>query len=105
MDAVVALLRCVTPSPGVETLKALHEEAVERGFTSSEISDELLATLRDVQRCVDTALHITNGRGRGRAGTKMLDVSGLREFLEQVESLPCHLPEADALRVSRSGTL
>ena len=87
---------------GVQTLKALQDEATERGFTSSEISDELQTTLHDVQRCIDTALQITAGRGRGRAGNKVLDVGGLKEFLEQVESLPCHLPEADAIRVSGS---
>ena len=63
--------------------------------------EELLLTLQDVKKCVNTALQIGNGKHRTRhTSGKCLDASGLREFLEQVEGLPCLVPEAESLRVS-----
>ncbi len=91
----------VSPPPELQVLNDLSAEATNRGFTSSEIYDELTATLQDVQKCIDTAAQIVSGRPRGKgAGGKMVDVGGLKNFLQEVQALPCHLPQADALRVS-----
>ncbi len=87
-------------------LKDLLAEATSRGFTSSEIYDELTVTLQDVQKCIDTAAQIVSGRLRGKgAGGKMVDVGGLKSFLQEVQALPCHLPQANALRVSVCGAV
>ena len=34
------------------------------------------------------------------SGDQSLDVEGLKEFLKQVDTLPCKVPEADTLQVS-----
>jgi len=34
------------------------------------------------------------------SGDQSLDVEGLKEFLKQVDILPCRVPEADLLQVS-----
>lgn len=81
-------------------MKDLIEEAGEYGFTESRACEELLLTLQDVKKCVSTALQIGCGKHRTRHSTgKCLDASGLREFLEQVEGLPCLVPEAESLWV------
>ena len=43
------------------------------------------------------------GRGEGEGGRRVsggMDVESLREFLRQVETLPCRVPEAKLLEVS-----
>lgn len=85
----------------IQNLKNLQTEATSRGFTSSEIYDELTVTLQDVDKCMDTATRIVEGRLRGKGvGGKVVDVQGLKCFLQEVQGLPCHLPQAEPLRVS-----
>ena len=39
-------------------------------------------------------------KGRGGGGGGGMDIASLKEFLRQVETLPCRVPEAKLLEVS-----
>ncbi len=94
----------------------LLEEAVGKGYSGCEPCEELKATILEAERCAEVAYQMTSmkqgGDGgdssimtRGNAssassvGDKRMDVEELVKFLEQVESLPCKVPEANALQV------
>ena len=87
----------------------LLEEAKTNGYNECEVYEELLATVHEAELCTKTALQISSGKCKGivmsittRGSSsieKRMDVSELEEFLIEVESLPCKLPEADILLV------
>lgn len=60
--------------------------------------DELRLTIQEVEKCASTAIQIASGKLKTR-GSGGIDVEELRDFLRQVDSLPCKLPEADKLQV------
>ena len=59
--------------------------------------DELQATLQDVKKCASTAVQLVTTKPKTRYSN--VDVRDVKEFLSQVEGLPCKLPEADVLKV------
>ena len=61
--------------------------------------DELQATLQDVKKCASTAVQLVTTKPKTRYSN--VDVRDVKEFLSQVERLPCKLPEADVLEVRR----
>ena len=83
----------------LDYLQSLVQEAVEKGYCSSEVYDELQATLQDVKKCASTAVQLVATKPKTRYSN--VDVREVKEFLSQVESLPCKLPEADILKVCR----
>ena len=63
--------------------------------------DELQATLQDVKKCASTAVQLVTTKPKTRYSN--VDVRDVKEFLSQVEGLPCKLPEADVLKVRKRG--
>ena len=61
--------------------------------------DELQATLQDVKKCASTTVQLVTTKPKTRYSN--VDVRDVKEFLSQVEGLPCKLPEADVLKVRR----
>ena len=59
--------------------------------------DELQATLQDVKKCATTAVQLVSTKPKTRYSN--VDVRDVKDFLNQVEGLPCKLPEADVLKV------
>lgn len=60
--------------------------------------------LQDVEESASVAMQLTRrGRGEVGGGEKEggggMDIESLREFLRQVETLPCKVPEAKLLEV------
>ena len=78
-------------------LQSLVQEANEKGYNTSEVYDELQATLQDVKKCASTAVQLVTTKPKTRYSN--VDVRDVKEFLSQVEGLPCKLPEADVLKV------
>ena len=70
---------------------------MEKDYCSSEIYDELQATLLDVKKCATTAVQLVTTKPKTRYSN--VDVREVKEFLNQVDGLPCKLPEADVLKV------
>ena len=97
--------------PAVVSLRALLSEAQAKGYGGSEPCEELKATIQEAEKCSRMALqisgkHRTRGGGvtpaatRSSASTeKKMDVNELVKFLEQVDLLPCKIPEAGILLV------
>lgn len=88
-------------------LRALLSEAQAKGYGGSEPCEELKATIQEAEKCSGMALQIS---GKHRAVTtvatrncasteKKMDVDELVKFLEQVDLLPCKIPEASILLV------
>ena len=56
--------------------------------------------MQDVEESASVALQLTRrGRGEGGGRGRGMDVESLREFLRQVETLPCRVPETKLLEV------
>ena len=53
--------------------------------------DELQATLQDVKKCASTAVQLVTTKPKTRYSN--VDVRDVKEFLSQVEGLPCKLPD------------
>ena len=93
----------------LQYLQLLYDEAVSKGYSSCEVCEELLSAIKEAERCAKTAVQISSGKHRGivvsissrgsSSVEKRMDVDELIEFLEQVESLPCSIPEASILQV------
>ena len=59
--------------------------------------------VQDVEESASVAVQLTRrGKGEGRGGG--MDIESLREFLRQVDTLPCRVPEAKLLEVSYCST-
>ena len=78
-------------------LQSLVQEAVDKSYCSSEVYDELQATMQEVKKYANTAVQLVTTKPKTRYSN--VDVREVKEFLSQVESLPCKLPEADVLKV------
>ena len=76
------------------------QEAVDKSYCSSEVYDELQATMQEVKKFATTAVQLVSTKPKTRYSN--VDVREVKEFLSQVESLPCKLPEADVLKVRGS---
>ena len=81
----------------VDYLQALVQEASEKGYTSSEVYGDLQATVQDVKKCATTAVQLVSTKPKTRHSN--IDVREVKDFLSQVDNLPCKLPEADVLKV------
>ena len=81
----------------LEYLRELLKEANDNGYNSSEVCDDLRLTIQEVEKCATTAVQIASGKLKTRGSG--LDVEELRDFLKQVDMLPCKLPEANKLQV------
>ena len=91
----------------------LLEEAVGKGYSECEPCEELRSTILEAERCAKLASQMTTAKHRGSGmsvttrgtlslasvGEKRMDVDELVKFLEQVECLPCKVPEASILQV------
>ncbi|XP_043829645.1 lysine-specific demethylase 5C isoform X2 [Dromiciops gliroides] len=80
----------------LEELRALESEARERRFPHSELLQRLKDCLRQADACVSRALRLVSsqepggGEHRGpRAAPPQLTLEELREFIEEMSSLPC----------------
>lgn len=93
-------------------MRDLLEEAVTKGYSGCETCEELQAAILEAEKCAEAALQTALGRRRGsgssvggRGGASLsgemrpMDVEELVKFMEQVESLPCKIPEANILQV------
>lgn len=116
VDMYVQLLNTCTVDlfSDLKHLQVLMTEAVSKGYNASETFDELRASIQEAEKCAEAALQTSLGRRRvgGAGGTtsvgskggasssaKRMNVDELVKFLEQVESLPCKIPEANILQV------
>ena len=78
-----------------------------KGYTGCEPCEELKATILEAERCAKLAAQMTAAKHRGNTGSgkvtevgeKRMHVDDLVKFLEEVESLPCKVPEANILQV------
>lgn len=82
--------------------------ALAKGYSSSEPCEELKATIQEAEACSSKALQLASKkqvvtrRGSAAATGKKMGVEELVIFMEQVEALPCRIPEANILQVSAS---
>lgn len=96
-------------STEVRHLQELLAEADRKGYSDSETGDELRASIEEAQKLADAALEITSGKKKGivmsistrgsSAVEKRMGLEELVDFMVQVESVPCRIPEADLLQV------
>lgn len=99
--------------PDVRHFQDLLEEADRSGYSDSEVGDELRASIQEALKLADAALQIVSGNRKGivmsittrgsSAVEKRMEVDDLKEFINQVESMPCRIPEADSLQVLLNG--
>ena len=85
------------------------EEADRNGYSDSEVGDELRASIQEALKLAETAVQITDGNRKGiimsistrgsSAIEKRMELDELVDFISQVESMPCRIPEADLLQV------
>jgi hypothetical protein len=82
--------------------------ALTKGYGGSEPCEELRATIQEAEACSSRALQlasrkqVVSRRGSAAAvGDKRMGVGELMKFMEQVETLPCRIPEANILQVSK----
>ncbi|XP_027696951.1 lysine-specific demethylase 5C isoform X2 [Vombatus ursinus] len=84
----------------LEELRALESEARERRFPHSELLQRLKDCLHQAEACVSRALRLVSSREPGgvepsgerrvpRAAPPQLTLEELREFIEEMSSLPC----------------
>lgn len=83
--------------PDLGYLQSLVQEAVEKGYSSSEVYDELQTTLQEVKKYAANAVQLVTSKPKTRYSN--VDVREVKDFLNKVENLPCKLPEADVLKV------
>lgn len=92
-------------SPDLDHLRSLLSGALSRGYGGSEPCEELRATILEAEICSSKALQLASRkqvttRGSAEVAEKRMGVDELVKFVEQVEALPCNIPEADILLVS-----
>ena len=103
ITCVYMLVCCVTVD--LDYLRGLLEEGTTKSFNLCSAYDELRDTIKDVEESASVAVQLTKrGRGEGeggggKGGNGGMDVESLREFLRQVETLPCRVPETKLLEV------
>ena len=92
----------------LDVLRGLLTEAVGKGYTGSEPCQELKATISEAEKCQEVALKISSSKHSSSSSSSSsssfscedkMDVEELIKFLDQVESLPCKIPEAGTLQV------
>ena len=94
--------------PDLAHLRDLLSKALAKGYGNSEPCDELRATIEEADACSSKALqlasrkHVVTRRGSTAMAEKKMGVEELVKFMEQVEALPCQIPEANILQVSAS---
>ena len=53
-----------------------------------------------MEESASVAVQLTSrGKGEGKVGGEKMNIDSLKEFLRQVETLPCRVPEAKLLEV------
>ncbi|XP_032827560.2 lysine-specific demethylase 5C-like [Petromyzon marinus] len=78
-------------------LQELAAEAEERKFPENDLSLQLHVVVTETERClalVRSLLHARPADGSGEEPVERLTLVELRELVEQMQSLPCAVPEA-----------
>ena len=95
----------------VEDLQELLSEGDRTGCSDSEPGDELRESVEEAHKLAEVAVQMTSGKKKGvvwsvstRTGSssaeKRMDLDELVDFLNQVSTAPCRIPEAELLQVS-----
>ncbi|XP_006002433.1 lysine-specific demethylase 5C isoform X2 [Latimeria chalumnae] len=83
---------------GLEELKALECEAIDKKFPNNELLQKLRSTLTKAERCVSEALGLVCTKKPARTRAIQLTVGELKEFLDQINGLPCVIGQVSAVK-------
>ncbi|XP_030827948.1 lysine-specific demethylase 5A isoform X2 [Strongylocentrotus purpuratus] len=86
-------------------LKEMIEEADEKHFPDNELLQQLMNAVAEAERCASVALQLVNKKHRTRSKSNVdskfvtkLNYEELTDFMEQVQSLPCDIREAELVQ-------